>query len=70
MSTSKAAKIREARADYNEANKLYHKVGKKTLGSPNNSPIRRDYKEVKKIRNLAGKQLAKLTKLAPRKKSR
>jgi hypothetical protein len=61
-----AAKIREARAVYNEANKLYHKIGKKTLGSPKSSPVRRDYKEAKKIRNLAGQQLAKLTKRAPR----
>ena len=70
MPSSKAAKVREARAVYNEANKIYHKVGKKTLGSPKNSPVRRDYKEAKKIRNLAGKQLAKLTNLAPRKGSR
>jgi hypothetical protein len=63
---TKAAKVKEARAVYNEANKLYHKVGKKTLGAPKNSPIRRDYREAKKIRNLAGKQLAKLTNRAPR----
>lgn len=70
MPTSKSAKVREARAVYNEANSLYHKVGKKTLGSPKNSPIRRDYKEAKRIRNIAGKQLAKLTNRAPRRKSR
>lgn len=67
---TKAAKVREARTTYNEANRLYHAIGKKTFGSPKNSPVRRDYKEAKKIRNLAGKQLAKLTNRAPRRKSR
>lgn len=66
MPTNKTAKVREARAVYDEANRLYHKIGKKTMGSPKNAPIRRDYKEAKKIRNLAGKQLAKLTHRAPR----
>jgi hypothetical protein len=67
MPTTKAAKVREARAIYNEADKHYHKVGKKTFGSPKNAPIRREYKEAKRIRNIAGKQLAKLTNKAPRK---
>jgi hypothetical protein len=66
MPTSKAAKTKEARAVYNEANNLYHKIGKKTMGTPKNAPIRKDYKEAKRIRNIAGKQLAKLTNRAPR----
>jgi len=66
MPTSKASKIRELRADYNEANKLYHRAGKKALGTPKNSPARHEYNHIKRVRNAVGQKLGKLTGRKPR----
>lgn len=58
---SKKTKIKEARSEYSKLDRAYHAVGKKTLGAPARSVIRKDYQIIKRARNLAGKRLGKLT---------
>lgn len=62
-----SAKVKQARREYNAIKSVYHGLGKKVLGKPARSPIRKDYAIAKSAYHQAGRHLAKLTKRKPRK---
>lgn len=62
-----AAKVKEARAEYTAVKKLYHSLGKKAAGKPKSSTVQKDYREVKREYQSAGRALGKLTGRKPRK---
>jgi len=60
------SKVRTVRKEYEQAKRLYKKLGRMTFRSRKNSEVRRDYKAAKREYNKIGKQLGQMTGKKPR----
>jgi hypothetical protein len=58
---SKKTIIAQARREYGTLTRAYHKAGKKAMGKPERSAVKKDYRQIQRERTLAGRRLGKLT---------
>lgn len=58
---SKRALISATRREYNRLTRAYHKAGKRAMGKPERSAVKKDYRTIQRARATVGGRLGRLT---------
>lgn len=58
---SKKTQIAVARREYTKLTRAYHVAGKRAAGKPERSTVKKDYRLIKRKREIVGRQLGRLT---------
>jgi hypothetical protein len=58
---SKRSIVLAARREYSKLTRAYHSAGKRAMGKPERSTVKKDYRKIQRARDLVGRRLGKLT---------
>ena len=58
---SKKTRIAAARREYSKLTRAYHVAGRRAMGKPERSAVKKDYRLIQREREVVGRQLGRLT---------